>query len=85
MARILFLLPARDFDPSEAAVSWRVLSRAGHGIGFATPDGRPAVADDMPVPEHPVHAPGHEARALAVGAGEDATADRGSRGEEGVR
>ena len=47
MARILFLLPARDFDPSEAAVSWRVLSRAGHGIGFATPDGRPAVADDM--------------------------------------
>jgi putative intracellular protease/amidase len=47
VARILFLLPARDFDPSEAAVSWRVLSRAGHGIGFATPDGKPAVADDM--------------------------------------
>ena len=47
MARILCLLPARDFDPSEAAVSWRVLSSAGHGIGFATPDGRPAVADDM--------------------------------------
>jgi putative intracellular protease/amidase len=47
VARILFLLPARDFDPSEAAVSWRVLSRAGHGIGFATPDGRPAIADDM--------------------------------------
>jgi putative intracellular protease/amidase len=47
VARILFLLPARDFDPSEAAVSWRVLSRAGHGIGFATPDGRPGVADDM--------------------------------------
>jgi putative intracellular protease/amidase len=47
VARILFPLPARDFDPSEAAVSWRVLSRAGHTIGFATPDGRPAVADDM--------------------------------------
>jgi putative intracellular protease/amidase len=47
VARILFLLPARDFDPSEAAVSWRVLGSAGHGIGFATPDGRPAVADDM--------------------------------------
>ncbi len=47
MARVLVLLPARDFDPSEAAVSWRVLARAGHTVSFATPDGRPAVADDM--------------------------------------
>lgn len=47
MARVLVLLPARDFDPSEAAVSWRVLASAGHTVHFATPDGRPAVADDM--------------------------------------
>ena len=47
MARVLVLLPARDFDPSEAAVSWRVLVNAGHAVAFATPDGRPAVADDM--------------------------------------
>src|SRR5665647_30448 len=47
MARVLFLLPARDFDPSEAAVCWRVLANAGHVVNFATPDGRPAVADDM--------------------------------------
>lgn len=47
MARVLILLPARDFDPSEAAVSWQVLVNAGHAIGFATPDGQPAVADDM--------------------------------------
>lgn len=47
MARVLVLLPARDFDPSEAAVSWRVLASAGHTVRFATPDGRPAVADDM--------------------------------------
>jgi putative intracellular protease/amidase len=47
MARVLIPLPARDFDPSEAAVSWRVLADAGHTIGFATPDGRPAAADDM--------------------------------------
>jgi putative intracellular protease/amidase len=40
-------LPARDFDPSEAAVSWQVLANAGHAVGFATPDGRPAAADDM--------------------------------------
>ena len=47
MARVLLLLPARDFDPSEAAVSWQVLVNAGHAVAFATPDGRPAVADDM--------------------------------------
>ena len=47
MARVLVLLPARDFDPSEAAVSWRVLANAGHTVSFATPDGRPAMADDM--------------------------------------
>ena len=47
MARVLVLLPARDFDPSEAAVGWRVLANAGHTVSFATPDGRPAIADDM--------------------------------------
>jgi len=47
MARVLIPLPAQDFDPSEAAVSWRVLVRAGHTVSFATPDGRPACADDM--------------------------------------
>ncbi|HLJ01449.1 MAG TPA: type 1 glutamine amidotransferase domain-containing protein [Bradyrhizobium sp.] len=47
MARILIPLPAGDFDPSEAAVSWQVLSNAGHTVIFATPEGRPAVADDM--------------------------------------
>lgn len=47
MAHVLVLLPARDFDPSEAAVSWRVLVNAGHAVSFATPDGRPAVADEM--------------------------------------
>jgi len=47
MAHVLFLLPARDFDPSEAAVSWRVLVNAGHLVRFATPHGQPAIADDM--------------------------------------
>jgi putative intracellular protease/amidase len=49
VARVLILLPARDFDPSEAAVSWRVLVDAGHAVGFATPDGKPAIADDIMV------------------------------------
>ncbi len=47
MARVLVPLPARDFDPSEAAVSWRVLTNARHAVYFATPDGRSAAADDM--------------------------------------
>ena len=47
MARVLILLPARDFDPTEAAVSWQVLANAGHVVIFATPDGRAAAADDM--------------------------------------
>jgi putative intracellular protease/amidase len=28
-------------------VSWRVLADAGHAVYFATPDGRPAIADDI--------------------------------------
>ena len=47
MARVLMPLPARDFDPSEAAVGWRVLVDAGHSVHFATPDGKPAAADDI--------------------------------------
>jgi putative intracellular protease/amidase len=47
MARVLVPLPALDFDPSEAAVSWQVLVNAGHSVHFATPDGLAASADDM--------------------------------------
>lgn len=49
MARVLIPLPRRDFDPTEAAVSWKVLRRLGHEVAFATPDGRAAVADDVMV------------------------------------
>ena len=47
MARVLIPLPARDYDPTEAAVSWRVLRDLGHIVVFATPDGAPAEADDL--------------------------------------
>jgi putative intracellular protease/amidase len=47
MARVLVPLPARDFDPSETAISWRTLVKGGHAVSFATPDGRAAAADDM--------------------------------------
>lgn len=40
-------LPARDFDPSEVAVSWKILRMAGHEVAFATPDGGPGQADPL--------------------------------------
>jgi len=41
------VLPGRDFDPSEAAVTWLVLADKGHRITFATHDGQPATADPL--------------------------------------
>jgi putative intracellular protease/amidase len=46
-ARVLIPLPARDFDPTEVAVSWSVLSGEGHRITFATPDGAQAEGDPI--------------------------------------
>jgi putative intracellular protease/amidase len=47
MATVLIPLPHHDFDPSEVAVPWRVLTQAGHRVTFATPDGQPASADPI--------------------------------------
>lgn len=47
MAKVLIPIPSRDFDPTEVAVSWRVLKRLGHSVSFATPDGRPGRADEL--------------------------------------
>jgi putative intracellular protease/amidase len=44
---VLIVLPMRDFDPSEVAVTWKVLVNAGNSIIFATPDGLPAAADPL--------------------------------------
>lgn len=44
---VLVPLPSRDFDPSEVAVPWQILSDAGHRVSFATPDGQPGVADPV--------------------------------------
>jgi putative intracellular protease/amidase len=49
MAKVLVPLPALDFDPTEAAVTWKVLRDAGHEVVFATPEGRPSRADDLMV------------------------------------
>ena len=45
--KVLIPIPNRNFDPSEVAVSWRVLKDAGHEIVFSTPDGRRGEADPL--------------------------------------
>jgi putative intracellular protease/amidase len=44
---VLIPIPDRDFDPTEVAVSWSVLTRNGHRVVFATESGTPGVADDI--------------------------------------
>jgi putative intracellular protease/amidase len=44
---VLIPIPNLDFDPSEVAVSWRILTTQGHRVVFATPDGRAAAADPL--------------------------------------
>ena len=39
MARVLIPLPDLDFDVTEVAVPWRLLTRAGHQVVFATEHG----------------------------------------------
>jgi putative intracellular protease/amidase len=49
MATVLIPIPDVDFDPTEVAVSWQVLTARGHAVVFSTESGRPAVADDLMV------------------------------------
>ena len=43
MATVLFPLPDHDFDLTEVAVPWKLLTEAGHHVVFATEGGaRPA-------------------------------------------
>jgi putative intracellular protease/amidase len=46
---VLIPLPELDFDPTEVAVSWKVLSGLGHDVRFATPTARPSRGDDLMV------------------------------------
>ncbi|MCP5057256.1 MAG: thiamine biosynthesis protein ThiJ [bacterium] len=47
MARVLVPLPDLDFDVTEVAVPWRLLTEAGHEVVFATEEGRAAEADPL--------------------------------------
>lgn len=43
--KVIMPLPATDFDPSEASISWKILTENGIKITFATPDSKSAKAD----------------------------------------
>lgn len=43
--QILLPLPSEDFDPTEAAVPWKILRAAGHRVYIATPDAQLAHCD----------------------------------------
>jgi protease I len=45
VAKILIVLPQTDFDPTEVAVPWHVLSTHEHEVVFATQTGRAAACD----------------------------------------
>jgi putative intracellular protease/amidase len=45
MARVLLPLPDVDFDPTEVSVPWKVLTRAGHDVVFATEKGATPACD----------------------------------------
>jgi putative intracellular protease/amidase len=49
MSTVLIPIPDRDFDPTEVAVSWQVLTRNGHRVVFTTESGTPGVADGIMV------------------------------------
>jgi putative intracellular protease/amidase len=49
MGIVLIPIPDRDFDPTEVAVSWQVLTRDGHRVVFTTQSGAQATADDIMV------------------------------------
>ena len=47
VATVLIPIPDTDFDPTEVAVSWQVLTRQGHKVVFTTESGAQAAADDI--------------------------------------
>jgi len=49
VATVLIPIPDLDFDPTEVAVSWKVLSSHGHVVRFATPAALPARGDELMV------------------------------------
>lgn len=53
MSKIIIIpLPSTDFDPTECAVPWKILSNQGVQVVFATPDGTEAICDQKMLEGH---------------------------------
>jgi protease I len=52
MPTILMPIPSSDFDPTEAAVPWKILRAHGHEVVLATPNGQPGRADPRMLTGH---------------------------------
>ena len=44
---VIIPLPHHDFDPTEVAIPWQILTNKGIEVLFATPDGKAAQADAL--------------------------------------
>jgi protease I len=49
---VLILIPETDFDPTEVAVPWKILTSVGHQMLFATHSGRQGSADPKIISGH---------------------------------
>ena len=47
MKKILIPLPTYGFDPTEAAIPWKILKEKGMQVFFATPEGKKATCDQL--------------------------------------
>ncbi|MGZ3787863.1 MAG: type 1 glutamine amidotransferase domain-containing protein [Bacteriovorax sp.] len=47
MKKVIIPIPGLDFDPTEVALSWKILKQRGIAVEFATPDGLPGEADSL--------------------------------------
>lgn len=47
IAPVLIPLPNQDFDPTEASISWKIITDAGYEVVFATEHGDRAYADEL--------------------------------------
>lgn len=52
MKRVLMPIPSYGFDPTEVAVTWKLISEKGVEIVFTTPEGKEALADSLMLKGH---------------------------------
>ena len=85
MARVLVPLPDADFDVTEVAVPWHVLTDAGHEVVFATERGATPAADPRLLDRRDLRPARRRRRAQAALRGHDARPSRSAHRSRGTR